>query len=351
MKSKLTWLWGKKWLLGILIIILAGSGIFIAKSRQSVQPTFATVQSEDLKQEISASGTLTGKNSADLHFQTGGKLAYLNVKAGDQVSSGETLAGLDTSALGLNLQQAQSVYDSDQAALQKVLDDIHLFQYGNGGFSNVGSANETQTQRAQRIAAEQTANSALDSVKEAQVALNNSVISSPIDGVVTEASFLPGQNVSPVDTIVKVVDFSNGTEFDADVDESDISNVSVGQRAEVTLNSYGDRIFYGTVTEIVPQTHTASNGATVVTVKITLNDPIIKNIAGLNGQVNIIQAQKKALAIPQEALINGNTVIVKNGNKLEKKQVQTGFKTDTDIEVKLPAGTEVVTNPSDVKVK
>lgn len=339
----------KKVLIPIVLLLVVFLFLVFKNRSNHVVPQFTSVYTEDLKQVVSASGTIAGQNNASLHFQGPGKLAFLNVKAGDTVSTGQVIAGLDAQQLSSTLQQAKNTLASNQAALEKVYDDIHLFQYGNGGFSNVGSSNETETQRATRIAAEQAVNNSVDTVKAAEDNLNNSVIISPINGIVTTADPLPGQNIAPTDTIVQVVDFSK-IYFSSDVDEADIAKVHLGQMAQITLNSYGDKIFVGKVTEIVHQTHTATNGSTVVTVKIALDNQAVDTITGLNGQVDIITAQKKNLAIPQSALLDNNTVLVKTKGGIEKRSITTGFQSDTDIEVLsgLKDGDQVVTNPQDV---
>ncbi len=338
----------KKFLfLGACLLLVVVYFIFFRPKPATIELT--TVKKENLQQIVSASGVITGNNVADLTFQSGGLLSFVNVKVGDQVTQGEVIAELDSRQLALNLQQAENTLKDDQAAVDKVLDDIHLYQYGNGGFSNIGSANETQTQRADRISAQTTRDSASNAVQADQIALGNTVLTSPINGIITAQAPLAGQTVTATDTIAEVTDFSQIV-FAADVDESDISKVSLGDQAEVTIDAYGDKIFKGTVTEINPTTKTASNGGTVVTVKIALNDQSIKKISGLNGSANIItESKNNVLAIPQDALGDNSAVILKTANGFEKKIVNTGFQSDTDIEVTsgLKEGEQIVLNPND----
>lgn len=310
-----------------------------------VQPQFAEVKRQDLKSTVSASGIYTGKDVADLHFKSGGKLAFVNAKTGDQVFIGETLAGLDTQDLAITLQQTNNNLRDKQATVDKILDDIRLFQYGNGG-----TTEETETQKQLRTAAEVARDNAFDSVKAAERAFQDTVITSPISGLVTKSDFLPGQVVSAADTAAQVVDFTAPV-FAADIDESDIAKVAVGQKVEITLNTYGDKVFTGIVSEVTSLTKTASNGATVVTAKIALADSSIQRIAGLNGQANIITAEKvNALSVPNEALQSDNTVLVKAAQGLSIQKVEIGLQTDTEVEITsgLKEGDQVVTNPAEV---
>lgn len=314
--------------------------IFGQRQPSQNQLEFTPVKRQDLKVSVSTSGVFSGQDSVELHFKTAGKLAFINVKEGDQVFAGQTLAGLDTQDLSIAFQQAQNNLRDRQASVDKVLDDIHLFQYGNQ------TSGETMTQRQLRTTAEVARDNAFDSVKAAQRDFEDSFIVSPISGVVTKANLLPGQNVSGTDTL-EVVDFSQSL-FEADVDESDITKISAGQKAEVTLNAYGDKVFPGTVLEIIPQTKTTANGATVVTVKIVLNDQSIQKITGLNGQVSIITEEKNnVLTIPLEALRENQTVFIQTPQGIRLVKVTPGLASDTDVEIAegLTDNDKVVKNP------
>lgn len=343
----------KKYLVIIAIALLIVSWFFFFKSNNKQTIEYVAVQRQDLKTEVSTSGILTGKNSINLHFKTSGKLNFVNVALGDSVSAGEILAGFDTKELGITLQQASNTYRDKQATVDKILDDIHLFQYGNGGFGNVGSGNETMTQRQLRTTAEVARDNAFDSLKLAQKAFEDALLISPITGTVTEVNLLPGQNISAAENVLRIVDLTE-IFFDSEVDESDISSINIGQRAEITLNTYGDRKFTGFVAEITPKTKTTTNGATVVIVRILLDDSSIQKIDGLNGQVNIITSSKpNVLTLPQEAVKSDNTVLVKTDSGFKSKSVKLGDKSDTDIEIisGLDENEQIVKNPASIQTQ
>lgn len=319
-------------LVALAIVIFLILNFFI--QRKPAQLQFAEVKKQDIKAAVSASGTLTGKKAADLNFKSAGKLAFINVKAGDSVFIGQVIAGLDTQELSINLQQAQNTLRDKQATADKVLDDIHLFQYGNGGFSNVGTANETMTQKQTRTSAEVARDNAFDNVKAAQRAFQDAVIISPINGVVIQAVEVPSQTVTAADLIVRVVDTSK-IYFDSEIDEADLNKVSVNQIAEITLDAYPDKTFKGAVDQVLPQTKTTAQGATVITVRIKLDNPNLNFVNGLTGQVLITSEEaKNALTIPQEALREDNTVVVQDFKGLRSQKVTPGISSDTDVEIK-----------------
>lgn len=320
----------------ILIILLGLAGYFLL--RPGPKPLeYASVNRQDIKSVISASGILTGKETVNLKFKGAGKLAYLKVKTGDKVKKGQAIAGLDTQDLSITLQQALNTLRDKQAAAEKVLDDVKNHD-----------TDETFAQKATRTTAEVARDNAYDAVRAAKRAFQDSVILSPINGIVTQqADLSPGQIVSSSDLIAQITNFSEIL-FSADPDEADITKVKLGQKAEVTLNAYGDKVFAGKVKEILPQVKTTASGATTVTLKISLVNPEIEPIYGLNGQASIIVSESpNALVIPQEALAGDNEVFVKKDKKIIKKQVTLGIRSDTDVEITagLSENEEVVKNP------
>lgn len=339
---------GKRLIIGLVILAVLG-GIFFFTQRSRQKPLeYTEVKRADIISAVSTSGVLTGKETANLKFKTAGKLASLNVKAGDKVYAGQTVASLDTKELSINLQQAENNLRDKQAALEKVYDDIHLFQYGN-----MGTSGETEAQKATRTTAEVIRDNAYDSIRAAREALANTMIVSPISGIVTKADITSGQVVSSLDLIAQVSDTSE-LFFDAEVDESDISKISLGQKAKIALNAFSGKDFSGKVSQIKPTTKTATSGATIIIVRIKLDTSDINFIADLNGQAEIEIAQSEnVLTIPQDALVDEKYVYIQRGNEVEKREVRVGVSSDTDIEIKdgLTENEKVVTNPGNVANK
>jgi len=335
----------KRFVIGLVFLVVI-FGIFIFNQRTKQKPLeYTEVKRQTIVSSISASGVLAGKETANLRFKSPGKLAYINVKAGDKVFTGQTLASLDTTDLSITLQQTENNLKDKQTTLDKIYDDIHLFQYGN-----MGTNGETEAQRALRTTAEVARDNTYDTVRAAREALLNASIFSPISGIVTRTDITAGQVVSTTDLITQVVDISE-LYFDAEVDESDISKISLGQKARVTLNSYNDKGFTGTVSQIKPITKTASSGATVVIIRIKLDNPKIDFISDLNGQAEIeINHSENALSIPQDALVDEKYVYTQNGKGVKKVEVKTGISSDIDIEIKsgLSENEKVVKNPGNV---
>lgn len=343
-----------KIILLIVILLIAGAGYWYVSTTRSQNDSVKTanVSKGEISEKVTASGVLTGKENATLRFLSGGKVAYVKFQEGDRIEKGDAIAGLDTQSLNIALQQAQNNLRNYQTQSEKTVDDIHLFQYGNGGFGNVGSPNETQSQRATRTAAEVARDNAVDTVRSAERAFQDAVLRSPIEGLVITSGVVAGQNVTGADTVAQIVDDSE-IFLDAEVDESDIGKIRLDQRAEVTLNSYPDRVFKGVVSQILPNTRTTTSGATVVVTRIKLDPDQLQFIANINGQADIVVNEAtQVLMVPIDAIFEDKYVIVKEGDKFRKAEVRTGLESDTDIEIKsgLEENWEIVTNPGSVKL-
>lgn len=322
----------KKVIIGVvLLVVLGGIGWFLYPKPKSNPTLFATAKKADIESTVSASGNLSGKNTANLKFKISGKLAYLNISSGDKVSKGQVIAGLDTQDFSITLQQAQNTLRYKQANVEKVLDDVKNH-----------SDDESFTQKQTRTLAEVDRDNAFDSVKSAQRAFQDATLTSPIDGIITNVGPVVGQVVSSSD-IIATVSNSNEVYFDALVDEADIGKVVLNQSARVSLDAYPDKDFEGTVSEIMSQTQTSSSGATTITVRIKLDKTGFTFVSGLNGQSTIIyEKANNVLVIPLEALRDNNTVLVRS----KSVKVEPGIRSDTEVEIKsgLNEGEQVVTN-------
>ena len=320
----------------ILFIVIALVVFSIFSNNKKADPLqFASVKREDIREEIAGAGTLSGKSSVNLHFKTSGKLAFINVKAGDAVSKWQTIAGLDATELNIDLREAENTLRDKRAIVDKIKDD-----YKDVAF-------ESYAQRQTRTTAEVAQDNAYEGYLSAKKALNDSVLYSPIKGIVTQALNVAGQSVAISDVAAQIVDNSE-MYFDTDIDEADIGKIKIGLPAVVTLDAYPDSVYKGVVDQIVPQTKITTSGSTVITIRIKLGNAPDNFVNGLSGEaVIIIKSVENALSIPLEALREDDTVFAQSGKGLTALKVTTGISSDTNIEIKkgLKKSQRVLLNP------
>ena len=175
---------------------------------------------------------------------------------------------------------------------------------------------------------------------------NQTALISPIDGQVIVSSLNPGQTITTADPVVVL---SDRLIVKADVDETDIGNVKLGQKAEISLDAYPDITVPGVVDHIYYES-TLVNNVNIYHVDIVPDKVPEVFRSGMSADVNIIVKEKdNVLLLPLTAVRTRNShsfVSVKGGSKdsVRRVAIQTGLKDDSNVEIVggLAAGEVVV---------
>lgn len=325
----------------LLVIILAAVAIFkpfgfFGDNSASKYKT-ETMALGELSTTINVSGVVQAENLATMPFLSAGRVSYVGFKVGDHVKAGDVIASLDTTEAQANVVKAQAALKSSQSTLNKVLDDIHLAQYGNGGFSNVGSANETETQKAGREEAQAAEISAEQDLQKAEKELQWESIIAPFEGVISDISSIAvGENVSATTNSSVTVVGDGKLKFVANVDETQYGRLKMGQTGTISLDAFPDETFSGAITKIGVSAITLSTGGSVIPVDLTLSDDSrLKN--GLNGDVDFnITGKTNVLTLPLSAVkkdSSGKYVYLLRNNKPVRQNVTTGDSLGTKVEI------------------
>lgn len=237
------------------------------KPPQIVRPVLSVVVEPRTTQTFGFAGSVEPQVSADLAFRLLGRVVSRDVKVGDTVSKGTTIAALDPTALELAVQAAKADLSNAEA------------QFANAAASEerqrqlLTSANTPQSvfdaaQQA-RKAAEASVERAKASLAKSQEQLGYARLFSDFDGVVTAVGAEVGQTVSPGQTIVTVAR-SDLREAVVDIPDRLTGDLSAGTPFQVILQSLPTIQTEAKLREIAPQ----SEGSTRTRrVKLTLTDP------------------------------------------------------------------------------
>ena len=156
--------------------------------------------------------------------------------------------------------------------------------------------------------ASESLRSAEISMQNLQDAMNNYTITAPISGTIIEKDAKVGDAVKAGDTLCIVYDLSY-LEMSINVDELQISSISVGQKVQITADAVPDKTYVGTVTRVSMKG--ASNGGTTtypVTIRIDDTDGLRP---GMNANAEIVVAKAdNALVVPNAAVVRGSYVLV-----------------------------------------
>jgi HlyD family secretion protein len=371
----------------LVVVLLAIAGIttasIVSKGKEGTPVTFAKVERMDLTSKVSANGQIDAQRKVDLSANVMGQIVNLAVREGDVVKKGDFLLQIDRKQLAASAQGAEAsvrALFSDRDAARASLAEAQL------------TYDRTQKNFEQRIvpAADlDRARSALDSARAnvssidqrigqaranataAQDTLSKTTMTAPMAGVITALPVEEGEVAvigtmnNPGTKLLTIADMSI-VEAVMEVDETDIPNVKVGQRATVTVDAYPNKTFSGIVTEVGSSPmlrNGVASGTEAVNfeVKIQLENPPPGVRPGFSASADIITGTRaKALAIPIQALV----VREKPGSKAGKPQdeegvylhdkdkvkfipVTTGLAGDTNIEIVkgVKEKDEIVTGP------
>lgn len=340
-KSSLNYLLQHKKILLIIIVIFAVLIWFIFPKENTKIET-VKVKKDNITQTVSASGTINSTTTVNLSFLTSGKLTYVGVKQGDTVTAGQTIATLDQRTARENLEQVLLDYSKQRNTFNATEED-----------NQNRKPQEALNNEMKRILEnnQYDLNKTINSVELQQLIIEQSILTSPINGIVTRADVqVAGVTATPT-TIFTVADPENLI-FQVDADEADIGKIVLGQKMNVNMDAYPNTNLPLIVTKIDFASHQSDIGGTVYTVEAKL--PLNSNNRyrlGMNGDGEIIVAEKQnTLVIPLSSLIDENHVYVQKAKTFEKRTIKTGLQSDIETEIikGLKAGEEVVMQPDQV---
>jgi HlyD family secretion protein len=368
-----------------LVVILAIGGItagsIASKGKEGTPVTFGKVERQDLVSKVTSNGKIDAKRKVDLSANVMGQIVNLAVREGDVVQKGAFLLQIDQKQLAASAEGAAAsmrALHSDRDAARANLSEAQLtYERARKNFEQrIIPAAEldrartaVESQRASLAAIEQRIQQAQANVAAARDTLSKTTMTAPMSGVITALPVEEGEVAvigtmnNPGTKLLTIADMSV-VEAVMEVDETDIPNVKVGQRATVTIDAYPNKTFNGVVTEVgsspIPST-TGGADAVNFEVKIQLENPPAGVRPGFSASADIITGTRnKAIAIPLQALVvrekPGSTpgkqqdeegVYVHKAGKAAFVPVTTGLTGESSIEITkgLTEGEQIVTGP------
>jgi HlyD family secretion protein len=251
--------------IGAVLVALTLVAVF--KKKEPV----ITVQTEkvarrNLTELVVANGKIQPVVQVTISPEVSGEIIELPVKEGQQVTNGETLVKINPDIYVAALNQAKANYESSIAAkasamanLEKAQADydrnLELFHEKLLSESDfIGFKSTRDVARAQLDSADDQVNVAKALVDSAQDSLIKTKIVSPLDGTISKLNSQLGERVLGTaqfaGTEILIISDLNKMEARVDVGEMDVVLIAPGQKARLDVDSFKDRKFTGTVTQI-----------------------------------------------------------------------------------------------------
>jgi HlyD family secretion protein len=277
-----------------------------------------------------AAGTVTRIYTGTQYSGTGGETRNIDITFPNTgtARSGDTATAVVSGLYGCNA-PGTLAYISDKTITAKASGQVTGLSLQAGDAVKSGTT-VARLQNDQTSAAVQTAELQVESARlalqNAQDALKNYNITSPISGTVIEKTAKAGDtigNTGSASSMAVIADLSSLV-LTIDVDELDILSIKAGQTADITADALPGKTFTGTVTSVgtignsssgssgsAASSGSSGSGVTTYAVEITISD-YGSLLPGMNVNAGIaIDSAKSVLLIPQQAVMNGGFVFRK----------------------------------------
>ena len=277
---------------------------------QTMQARVVESQQLQVPLNVRSTGTVHARETAIVSAQVMGRIQQVMVREGDSVRAGQTLVVLDDAALRASTDQAQAAVKAAQSEQIAAQTDTKLAASTLERYKQLQAEKSVSPQEMDEVSRRAEAAAArLDAVRAqtdaaraqesgARTMLGYTRLLAPFSGIVTARMADPGTMASPGVPLLQV-DQTGILQLDATVDESAISTIHKGMKAQVEIDGGNSTSLAGTVAEIVPAADPASHSFLV---KIDL--PSSSQLrAGMYGTAEFANGTRQAIVIPRSAAV------------------------------------------------
>lgn len=296
----------------IILIVVAGvvfAGYYAYNNYFCVETKFYNAIRDNYSEKLTVKGTINTINSAEIYSKSTNVIKEILVKEGDEVITGAILAYLDDDKTH-ELEKAELNYNEAKRNFELI---ENLYKSGD-----VSEDQYIKTQNAMNLA-----KVAFDSLEIE----DDLVVKSPIDGVVTKVDAKLGMVAGGLiaNRLFQIDDISK-LRIKVEIKEKDLYKVKVGQRAHITSDAMGDRVFYGNVSYIsqVGEAKNNDNTKKFINAYIDIDENEKNIIAGVSARADIIVNEyEDVLIVPIDCLVEevdaSYVNVLKNNEKTKLK--------------------------------
>ncbi len=358
----------KRYLIIAAALALLVAGYFYQKRPKPIDVEVYLVEQGEVKATVSNTrvGTIKACRRAYLAPATGGQVAKLHVKEGDEVKQGQMLLEVWNDDLKEQVGLKQAEISANRAAAEQTCQLAANAQRDARRFSQLYKdkhfvSEEMLDQKVSGAKAQQSAcKAAKDKIVVSERALaatkaavERTLLMAPFDGTVAEINAELGEYVTPsppgIPTLpaIDLMDVSC-LYVSAPIDEVDAPQVKTGMTACVSLDAFSEKRCSGKVSRVAPYVLEKEKQARTVEVEVKLIDPkdLEELLPGYSADIEVLLTSKtQALRVPAEAVIDNHRVLlIKANGQLEERSIKPGLANWNTVEVLsgLNAGDKIV---------
>ena len=258
-----------------------------------------TIEPKNLDLTIKASGEIEAVYSVEIKSKASGEILDLPAEVGDTVRKGQILARIDQRTPRNVLNQAEADLQLAEVRLENAEAQLTRGEALHDEGS-IADKNFEEIQEAHASAKSQHVRSIVN-VENAKIALDDTLVRSPVDATIIYRPVEVGQVISSPTSAVgggtllmTMADLSK-VRIRAFVDEIDIGKVSVGQNVTIRVSAFREEVFLGSVSKIEPLA-TVDQGVTIFPVLIDIENRDNLLLLGMNTDV-VIKVVDKSVSV------------------------------------------------------
>lgn len=359
----------RRWIVRFLVVVALAAGAWALRMTvfqpEPVPVRVVSVDRGDVEETVTntRAGTVKARRRADLSPEVGGRVVECNAVEGKVVVAGEVLLRIDDATTHARadlavhaLTAAKALLEERRLAADLARKELERHEkLARRGIEPEERLDRYENVRALADAAVVTATAEVAQARAAidvvKAELAQSELRAPFDGVIAEVGVEIGEWVTPSPPAVPVpavidVFARDSLYVSAPIDEVDSAAMKVGQRVRVTLDPHPGRTFPGTVTRVAPYVLDVEEQNRTIEVEVTLDDAEFAAtlLPGVSADIEIVlSVARDALRIPAAALLEGDRVLVVEGDVLAERRVEVGIRNWDWVEVKsgLEAGERI----------
>jgi HlyD family secretion protein len=338
-----------------LVVLWIIASIIWSKREKPIPITTETAIRKTIVQTVSATGKIQPEVEVKISPEVAGEIIELPVEDGMRVKKGDLLVKIKPDSYKALLEQQEAAISAakatnlqQKATMMKTEQDLKRAEDLFG--KKLISVQEYNAAEAAHDVAKNTYESSLHEIERAQAGssqardqLSKTTIYSPIDGTVTILNSKLGERLVATGQfagteVMRVADLGH-MEARVDVNENDVVNVKVGDKADVKIDAYGDRKFHGAVYQIGNTGKTTGAGTqeevTNFEVKIRIEDHDVELKPALSCTAEIRTNEvKDVVAVPMQAVTirTGDSNLSPEEIEKKKQKVAQGDKGDNNAE-------------------
>jgi membrane fusion protein, multidrug efflux system len=275
----------------------------------------APVVHAEVNRELAVVGNLIGDQTVSVVPKTAGRLEQISVKLGDRVTRGQRIAKIEDQEILEQVKQAEAAFEVAKATIRQREADLELAKTNVERSRNLFQRQLLPQQTLDDAEAKyQSAQAALDLARaqnsqsqsrldELRINLQNTIITSPVNGFVARRAADPGAFVSANAPIVDVVDIVH-VRLVANIVEKDLKQIGVGDSARVEVDAFPGESFMGRIARVSPVLDPATRTAPL---EVEIPNDQFRLKPGMYARVGIItESHPHALVVPTNALVDAN---------------------------------------------